>query len=239
MLEENGTVVRLKSGSIIETDMIILAIGVQPESSLAKDAGLALGVRGTIKVNEKFQTSDPHIYAIGDAIEVKDFVTETETMIPLAWPANRQGRMLADIIHGHTDSVYKGTLGTSVAKVFDLTVASTGVNEKILKRLNIPYEVVHVQAACGILPECYASANKINFNKDSGKIYGAQALGRDGVDKRMDVIATAIKANLTVLDLPDLELSYAPPYSSAKDPVNMVGYAASNSRWFCGHSTMA
>lgn len=132
-LEESGTVVRLKSGSIIETDMIILAIGVQPESSLAKDAGLALGVRGTIKVNEKFQTSDPHIYAIGDAIEVKDFVTETETMIPLAWPANRQGRMLADIIHGHTDSLYKGTMGTSVAKVFDLTVASTGVNEKILK----------------------------------------------------------------------------------------------------------
>lgn len=126
--------------------MIILAIGVQPESSLAKEAGLALGVRGTIKVNEKFQTSDPYVYAIGDAIEVKDFVTEIETMIPLAWPANRQGRMLADIIHGHTDSLYKGTMGTSVAKVFDLTVASTGVNEKILKRLNIPYEVVHVQA---------------------------------------------------------------------------------------------
>ncbi|MDA1524410.1 CoA-disulfide reductase [Bacillus cereus] len=229
-LEESGAVVRLKSGSVIQTDMLMLAIGVQPESSLAKDAGLALGVRGTIKVNEKFQTSDPHIYAIGDAIEVKDFVTETETMIPLAWPANRQGRMLADIIHGHTDSLYKGTLGTSVAKVFDLTVATTGVNEKILKRLNIPYEVVHVQANshAGYYPNATPVLIKLIFNKDSGKIYGAQALGRDGVDKRMDVIATAIKANLTVLDLPDLELSYAPPYSSAKDPVNMVGYAASN-----------
>ncbi|MFT0562419.1 CoA-disulfide reductase [Bacillus cereus] len=229
-LEENGTVVRLKSGSVIKTDMIILAIGVQPESSLAKDAGLALGVRGTIKVNEKFQTSDPYVYAIGDAIEVKDFVTETETMIPLAWPANRQGRMLADIIHGHTDSLYKGTMGTSVAKVFDLTVASTGVNEKILKRLNIPYEVVHVQANshAGYYPNATPVLIKLIFNKESGKIYGAQALGRDGVDKRIDVIATAMKANLTVIDLPDLELSYAPPYSSAKDPVNMVGYAASN-----------
>ena len=227
-LEGSGNGGRLKRWSIIETDMIILAIGVQPESSLAKDAGLALGVRGTIKVNEKFQTSDPHVYAIGDAIEVKDFVTETETMIPLAWPANRQGRMLADIIHGHTDSVYKGTLGTSVAKVFDLTVASTGVNEKILKRLNIPYEVVHVQANshAGYYPNATPVLIKLIFNKDSGKIYGAQALGRDGVDKRMDVIA--MKANLTVIYLPDLELSYAPPYSSAKDPVNMVGYAASN-----------
>ncbi|PHA69679.1 CoA-disulfide reductase [Bacillus toyonensis] len=225
-LEEGGIVVRLKSGSIIKTDMIILAIGVQPESSLAKDAELELGVRGTIKVNEKFQTSDRHIYAI----EVKDFVTETETMIPLAWPANRQGRMLADIIHGHTDSLYKGTMGTSVAKVFDLTVASTGVNEKILKRLNIPYEVVHVQANshAGYYPNATPVLIKLIFNEESGKIYGAQALGRDGVDKRIDVIATAMKANLTVIDLPDLELSYAPPYSSAKDPVNMVGYAASN-----------
>lgn len=170
-LEENGTVVRLKSGSVIKTDMIILAIGVQPESSLAKDAGLALGVRGTIKVNEKFQTSDPHIYAIGDAIEVKDFVTETETMIPLAWPANRQGRMLADIIHGHTDSVYKGTMGTSVAKVFDLTVASTGVNEKILKRLNIPYEVVHVQtnSHAGYYPNAAPVLIKLIFNKKAEK----------------------------------------------------------------------
>ncbi|PER11166.1 CoA-disulfide reductase [Bacillus cereus] len=225
-LEEDGAIVRLKSGSVIKTDMIILAIGVQPDSSLAKEAGLALGVRGMIKVNEKFQTSDPYVYAI----EVKDFVTEIETMIPLAWPANRQGRMLADIIHGHTDSLYKGTMGTSVAKVFDLTVASTGVNEKILKRLNIPYEVVHVQANshAGYYPNATPVLIKLIFNKESGKIYGAQALGRDGVDKRIDVIATAMKANLTVIDLPDLELSYAPPYSSAKDPVNMVGYAASN-----------
>ncbi|KAA6450295.1 CoA-disulfide reductase [Bacillus cereus] len=228
--EEEGTVIRLKSGAEIQTDMIILSIGVQPESSLAKDAGLELGVRGTIKVNEKLQTSDPFIYAIGDAIEVKDFVTETETMIPLAWPANRQGRMLADIINGSIESVYKGTLGTSIAKVFELTVASTGVNEKALKRLDIPCEVVHVQANshAGYYPNAYPIVLKLIFNKKTGEIYGAQAIGRDGVDKRIDVIATAIKAKLKVMDLPDLELAYAPPYSSAKDPVNMVGYAAMN-----------
>ncbi|EOP60706.1 MULTISPECIES: CoA-disulfide reductase [Bacillus] len=230
VFEEGGAVVRLKSGSKINTDMVILSIGVQPESSLAKEAGLELGVRGTIKVNEKLQTSDSSIYAIGDAIEVKDFVTETETMIPLAWPANRQGRLLADIIHGHTESVYKGTMGTSIAKVFELTVASTGVNEKVLQRLNIPYEVVHVQANshAGYYPNAYPILLKLLFNKESGEIYGAQAVGRDGVDKRIDVIATAMKAKLKVMDLPDLELAYAPPYSSAKDPVNMVGYAASN-----------
>ncbi|MGG0240746.1 CoA-disulfide reductase [Bacillus rhizoplanae] len=228
--EEDGTVIRLKSGTKIHTDMIILSIGVQPESSLAKEAGLELGVRGTIKVNETLQTSDPSIYAIGDAIEVKDFVTETETMIPLASPANRQGRLLADIVHGHAESIYKGTMGTSIAKVFELTVASTGVNEKVLQRLEIPYEVVHVQANshAGYYPNAYPILLKLIFNKETGEIYGAQAVGRDGVDKRIDVIATAIKAKLKVMDLPELELAYAPPYSSAKDPVNMVGYAASN-----------
>ncbi|MCP1122485.1 CoA-disulfide reductase [Bacillus sp. 3103sda1] len=228
--EEDGAVIRLKSGTKIHTDMIILSIGVQPESSLAKDAGLELGVRNTIKVNETLQTSDPSIYAIGDAIEVKDFVTETETMIPLAWPANRQGRLLADIVHGRAESIYKGTMGTSIAKVFEMTVASTGVNEKVLQRLEIPYEVVHVQAHshAGYYPNAYPILLKLIFNKETGEIYGAQAVGRDGVDKRIDVIATAMKAKLKVMDLPDLELAYAPPYSSAKDPVNMVGYAASN-----------
>ncbi|PGZ95274.1 CoA-disulfide reductase [Bacillus pseudomycoides] len=228
--EEDGKVIRLKSGTKIHTDMIILSIGVQPESSLAKDAGLELGVRGTIKVNETLQTSDPSIYAIGDAIEVKDFVTETETMIPLAWPANRQGRLLADIVHGRAESIYKGTMGTSIAKVFEMTVASTGVNEKVLQRLEIPYEVVHVQANshAGYYPNAYPILLKLIFNKETGEIHGAQAVGRDGVDKRIDVIATAMKAKLKVMDLPDLELAYAPPYSSAKDPVNMVGYAASN-----------
>ncbi|MDM5153549.1 CoA-disulfide reductase [Bacillus sp. DX1.1] len=228
--EEDGTIIRLKSGAKIHTDMIILSIGVQPESSLAKDAGLELGVRGTIKVNETLQTSDSSIYAIGDAIEVKDFVTESETMIPLAWPANRQGRMLADIIHGNTESVYKGTMGTSIVKVFELTVASTGVNEKVLKHLGIPYEVVHVQANshAGYYPNAYPVLLKLIFNKETGEMYGAQGIGRDGVDKRIDVIATAMKAKLKVMDLPDLELAYAPPYSSAKDPVNMVGYVATN-----------
>ncbi|MFD0772137.1 CoA-disulfide reductase [Bacillus sp. CGMCC 1.60114] len=228
--EEDGKIIRLKSGTKIHTDMIILSIGVQPESSLAKDAGLELGVRGTIKVNETLQTSDPSIYAIGDAIEVKDFVTETETMIPLASPANRQGRLLADIVHGHAESIYKGTMGTSIAKVFEMTVASTGVNEKVLQRLEIPYEVVHVQANshAGYYPNAYPILLKLIFNKETGEIYGAQAVGQGGVDKRIDVIATAMKAKLKVMDLPDLELAYAPPYSSAKDPVNMVGYAASN-----------
>lgn len=228
--EEDGTVIRLKSGTKIQTDMIILSIGVQPESSLAKEAGLELGVRNTIKVNETLQTSDPSIYAIGDAIEVKDFVTETETMIPLAAPANRQGRLLADIIHGHEGSIYKGTMGTSIAKVFELTVASTGVNEKVLQRLGLSYEVVHVQANshAGYYPNAYPVLLKLIFNKETGEIYGAQAVGRTGVDKRIDVIATAMKGKLKVMDLPDLELSYAPPFSSAKDPVNMVGYAATN-----------
>ena len=228
--EEDGTVIRLKSGTKIHTDMIILSIGVQPENSLAKEAGLELGVRGTIKVNETLQTSDSSIYAIGDAIEVKDFVTETETMIPLASPANRQGRLLADIVHGHAESIYKGTMGTSIAKVFEMTVASTGVNEKVLQCLEIPYEVVHVQANshAGYYPNAYPILLKLIFNKETGEIYGAQAVGQGGVDKRIDVIATAMKAKLKVMDLPDLELAYAPPYSSAKDPVNMVGYAASN-----------
>ncbi|MFX3623674.1 MAG: CoA-disulfide reductase [Ectobacillus sp.] len=224
-----GTVVRLNSGKEIQTDMIILAIGVQPESTLAKDAGLELGVRGTIRVNETMQTSDPSIYAIGDAIEVKDYVNGTETMIPLAWPANRQGRLVADHINGRNVK-YNGTMGTSIAKIFDLTVAATGNNEKTLKRLGIPYAVVHVHPAnhATYYPGASQIALKLLFNKETGEIYGAQAVGKDGADKRIDVIATAIKGKLTVMDLPDLELAYAPPFSSAKDPVNMAGYVATN-----------
>jgi CoA-disulfide reductase len=227
--EEQGRIVRLNSGKEIQTDMIILAIGVQPESTLAKEAGLELGVRGTIKVNERLQTSDPSIYAIGDAIEVKDYINGTETMIPLAWPANRQGRLVADHINGR-DIKYKGTLGTSIAKVFDLTVAATGNNEKTLKRLGIPYEVVHVHPAnhATYYPGAAQISLKLIFDKETGTIYGAQAVGKDGADKRIDVLATAIKGGLKVMDLPDLELAYAPPYSSAKDPVNMAGYVASN-----------
>lgn len=224
-----GTIVNLKSGKEIATEMIILAIGVQPESTIAKEAGLETGLRGAIKVNGHLQTTDPSIYAVGDVVEVKDYIHGTETYIPLAWPANRQGRLVADHIHGK-EAVYKGTLGTSIAKVFDLTVATTGSNEKTLKRLGVEYEVVHVSPAshAGYYPGASPMSLKLIFDKESGKIYGAQAIGKDGIDKRIDVIATAIKGGLSVLDLPDIEIAYAPPYSSAKDPVNMAGYAATN-----------
>ncbi|MBB4073349.1 CoA-disulfide reductase [Anoxybacillus voinovskiensis] len=227
--ENNGRRIVLTSGQVIDTDMIILAIGVQPESQLAKDAGLELGIRGTIKVNEHLQTSDPNIYAIGDAIEVKNYIHGFETFVPLAWPANRQGRLVADHIHG-IDVKYNGTLGTAIAKVFDLTVAVTGNNEKTLKQLDVPYEVVHIHpmSHASYYPNAQQMTLKLIFDKQTGKIYGAQAVGKDGVDKRIDVIATAIKGGLTVRELPDLELAYAPPFSSAKDPVNMAGYVASN-----------
>jgi CoA-disulfide reductase len=227
--ENNGKIVKLNSGKMIETDMIILAIGVKPENQLAIGAGLKVGERGGIQVNEKLQTDDPNIYAIGDAIEVKDYINGRPTQIPLAWPANRQGRIVADHING-IPARYKGTLGTSIAKVFDMTVAATGNNEKLLKRLGIPYEVIHVHPGshAGYYPGSFPISLKLIFDKESGKIFGAQAVSYDGADKRIDVIATAIKGGLTIFDLPDLELAYAPPYSSAKDPVNMAGYAASN-----------
>ncbi len=226
---ENGKIVRLKSGNQIETDMIILAIGVKPENQLAIGAGLEVGARGGIKVNEHLQTEDPDIYAIGDAIEVKDYINGQPTQIPLAWPANRQGRIVADHING-IQAKYNGTLGTSIAKVFDMTVAATGNNEKTLKRLGIPCEVIHVHPGshAGYYPGSFPISLKLIFDKETGKIYGAQAVSYDGADKRIDVIATAIKGGLTIFDLPDVELAYAPPYSSAKDPVNMAGYTASN-----------
>lgn len=236
LLEENvsaildeGKKVRLDSGKELDADMILLAIGVKPESMIAKEAGLEVGVNGAIKVNEHMQTSDPSIYAVGDVIEVKDYIHGTDTYIPLAWPANRQGRLVADHIHGK-EAVYHGTLGTSIAKVFDLSVASTGSNEKILKRQGVPYEVVHVtpNSHAGYYPGASQLNLKLIFDKETGRIYGAQAVGKEGVDKRIDVIATAIKGGMTVLDLPDIEIAYAPPYSSAKDPVNMAGYAATN-----------
>ncbi|WP_374717254.1 CoA-disulfide reductase [Geobacillus thermodenitrificans] len=228
-LEERGRRVVLASGRAIETDMIILAIGVQPESGLAKEAGLELGVRGTIKVNEHLQTSDLSIYAIGDAVEVRHYIHGFETFVPLAWPANRQGRLVADHIHGF-DAKYSGTLGTSIAKVFELAVAATGLNEKTLRSLGLPYEAIHLHplSHAGYYPHAAPMTFKLIFDRNSGRIYGAQAVGKEGVDKRIDVIATAIKGGLTVRDLPDLELAYAPPFSSAKDPVNMAGYVASN-----------
>ncbi|WNF22600.1 CoA-disulfide reductase [Mesobacillus jeotgali] len=227
--EKNGKTINLNSGKQIDTDLVILAIGVAPENKLAKEAGLELGLRGAIRVNERLQTADESIYAIGDAIEVKDYINGQATHIPLAWPANRQGRIVADHING-IDSKYQGTLGTSIAKVFDMTVAATGNNEKTLKRLGISYDVVHVHPSshAGYYPGAFPIALKLIFDRETGKIFGAQAVSYDGADKRIDVLATAIKGGMTIFDLPDLELAYAPPYSSAKDPVNMAGYAAKN-----------
>lgn len=227
--KNNGKIVALNSGREIETDLIILSIGVRPETSIAKDAGLKLNERDAIVVDEYMKTSDENIYALGDAVEILDFVNKKPTMIPLAWPANRQGRLVADNICGKNIK-YKGTLGSSVAKIFDYTVATTGNNEKILKKLGIDYEVVHIHpnSSAGYYPGAFPIAYKMIFDKKTGKIYGAQGVGIEGVEKRIDVLATAIKANLTVFDLQDVEPCYAPPYNSAKDPVNMIGYYASN-----------
>lgn len=226
---DEGKKVVLSDGTEIQTDMTILSIGVRPENELAKTAGLSLGERGGIIVNEFLQTSNEDIYAVGDAVEVVDYISGTKAMIPLAGPANRQGRIAANNMMGKREK-YQGTLGTSIAKVFDLTVAATGNNEKILKRLGKNYEVVHIHpnSHAGYYPGAAPISFKLIFDKETGKIFGAQAVGADGVDKRIDVIATAIKGGLTVEDLTNLELSYAPPYSSSKDPVNMAGYVATN-----------
>ncbi|WP_106449749.1 CoA-disulfide reductase [Trichococcus alkaliphilus] len=226
--EENGMKVRLNSGKILDTDMTILSIGVTPENDLAIESNLETGFRGAIVVNDQLQTSDPDIFAVGDVIEVTDFVNGSPTVVPLAWPANRQGRLVADHLNG-MDVRYKGTMGTSVAKVFELTVAAAGNNEKTLERLSTDYKVVHIHpnSHAGYYPGASPLDIKLLFGLD-GKILGVQAVGMEGVEKRVDVIATAMKLGATVYDLPDLELAYAPPYSSAKDPANIAGYVASN-----------
>lgn len=227
--KNEGKKIVLTSGREISTDMIILSIGVRPETTIAKDANLKLNERGAIIVDKYMKTSDPNIYALGDAVEVTDFVNKKPTMIPLAWPANRQGRIVADNICGRNVE-YKGTLGSSVAKVFDYTVATTGNNEKTLKRLGIDYKAIHIHPSsnAGYYPGAFPIAFKLLFNPKNGQIFGAQGVGLDGVEKRIDIIGTAIKGNLTVFDLQDVEACYAPPYNSAKDPVNMLGYYASN-----------
>lgn len=227
-IEQSGKKLILSSGKELTTDMIILSIGVLPENTLAKQAGLELGFKGGIKVSSKLETSIPNIYAIGDVIEVNDCVTGNATNIPLAWPANRQGRLVADVING-IDAKYLGTQGTAVAKVFALTVASTGNNERQLKQAQIDYDVIHIHpnSHAGYYPEAAPLALKLIFAKD-GKILGAQAVGTKGVEKRIDVIATAMKFSAKADQLASIELAYAPPYSSAKDPVNMLGYTADN-----------
>ncbi|QDY85324.1 CoA-disulfide reductase [Paenibacillus polymyxa] len=227
--EEQGAQLRLNSGEMLQTDIVILAIGVVPENELAKQCGLELGYRGAIQVNAQLQTSDSAIYAVGDAIQVKDRNHGFATMVSLAWGANRQGRLAADHINGQVIS-YDGALGTSVIKTFALTAASTGNNEKTLQRLAVPYQAIHIHPGshAGYYPGASPISMKLLFHPKTGMIYGAQAVGADGADKRIDVIATAIRGQLNVRELADIELAYAPPYSSAKDPVNMAGYVASN-----------
>ena len=227
--------VKLKSGTEVTADMVILSIGVRANNALAKEAGLKLNERGGIIVDEHMRTEDPSIYAVGDVIEVEDFVFKGRTMVPLAGPANKQGRIVADVLAGR-DSAYKGTQGSSVAKVFDLTVASTGANEKTLKKRGMEkgkdYEslIITQNSHAGYYPGATPMTLKILFAPDTGRIFGAQIVGREGVDKRIDTIGVAMRLNGTVSDLKDLELAYAPPYSSAKDPVNMAGYVAENIR---------
>ena len=227
--KEDKIELKLNNGQTMLADAVIFAIGVKPENALAKAAGLELGVTGGIAVNEFMQTSDAAIYAVGDAIEVAHYINQAKVLIPLAWPANRQGRLVADTITRGNKTAYKGTLGTSILKFFDLTVATTGLNEKLLKRYNIPYRTVTVTRVnhASYYPGATNIVLKMNFGED-GTIYGAQALGQEGVDKRIDVIATAIKGNLTIYDLQEIEVAYAPPYNAAKDPVNILGYVAEN-----------
>lgn len=229
----NGvTTIELNDGSKIEADLVIFSIGIRPQSQLAKEAGLEINARGGIVVSDQMVTSDPHIYALGDAVEVTEYMTKEKTMIPLAGPANRQGRIVADNLCGKNEG-YRGTQGTSIAKVFDLTVANTGLNEKSLNRSgkvrHTDYEVAMIQSKshAGYYPGAMVMTIKLIFDK-SGKVLGSQIVGYDGVDKRIDVIATAIRFGGTVDHLKDLELAYAPPFSSAKDPVNMVAMTAEN-----------
>lgn len=227
--KENGQKIVLESGEVISSDLTILSVGVQPETTLAKAAGLTLGLRGGIVVNEQYQTSDPDIYAVGDAIVVKQQITDTDALIALASPANRQGRQVADVIAGLNRS-NRGSIGTAIVRVFEQTAASTGLSERVAKQADLPVAVVHVSGKdhAGYYPGATDILLKLIFNPETGEINGAQGIGQKGVDKRIDILATAIKGGLTIFDLPELELTYAPPFGSAKDPVNMLGYAAMN-----------
>lgn len=225
----DGIKVTTGKGTEVLCDMVILSIGVRAESVLAKEAGLEIGKRGGIIVDSGMRTSDPDIYAAGDAVELRDFVSGFPAMTALAGPANKQARIAADNAMGRS-AVFRGTMGTAVAKIFDLTVASAGNNEKTLKQNNMPYmaSYTHSGSHAGYYPDAEMMAVKLIFSPGSGRILGAQIVGGRGVDKRIDVIATAIHGSMTVYDLEELELAYAPPFSSAKDPVNVAGFVAAN-----------
>lgn len=224
-----GVDVLLKDAPSLHADMVVLAIGVTPENELAKNAGLALGVKGSILVNDRMETSAPDIYAVGDAVQVKHFVTGEPSLISLAGPANKQGRIAADNICGG-DSRYMGSQGSSVIKVFDITAAATGINEGTARRLGMDYEkvILSPMSHASYYPGGRVMTMKVLFERESQRILGAQIIGYDGVDKRIDVLATAIRAGMRAGELKDVDLAYAPPYSSAKDPVNMAGYIIDN-----------
>ncbi len=227
--EDEKPYVKTKSGQLIETDLIVLSIGIRPENKLAKNAGLELGPRGHIVVNSHMQTSDPNMYAVGDVVQVSHFQTKKPIAIALAGPANKQGRIAADNIAGR-DSEYNGILGASVVKIFDITVAVVGLTEKQLKETDIKYEKVylHPNNHAGYYPGATPMSIKLLFENLSGKVLGAQIVGGEGSEKRVDVLSTIIKMGGTVFDLEELELTYAPPYSSAKDPINLAGFVAAN-----------
>lgn len=223
----NDTIL-LETDETLQSDLTILSVGVQPETTLAKNTGISLGLRDAILVDENYETSIKDIYAVGDAIVVKNQLGK-DALISLASPANRQGRQVADVING-LPVKNKGAIGTAIVRVFELQIASTGLSEHQLNLLGVKHEIVHITSNnhAGYYPGATSITLKLIFNPETGEILGAQAVGKEGVDKRIDVLSTAIKANFTVFDLPELEFTYAPPFGSAKDPVNMAGYAATN-----------
>ena len=227
--EEKGKIVVLENGERLESDITLMSVGVKPETTVALTAGIETGLRGGIVVDDQYETSQKDIYAVGDAIVVKQQINGEDTMIALASPANRQGRQVADVISG-LKRKNKGSIGTAIVRVFKMAAASTGLNERQLQQADEAYEVIHIQGKshAGYYPNAKTIVLKLLFHPTTGKIYGAQAIGEDGVDKRIDIIATAIKAGMTVQELPELEFTYAPPFGSAKDPVNMAGYVALN-----------
>ncbi|OUO27315.1 CoA-disulfide reductase [Eubacterium sp. An3] len=227
--KDGKTMVILKDGEPLKTDMVVLAIGVAPDTRLAKDAGISLGIKNSIVVNERMETSVPDIYAVGDAVEVHHRITGQKALISLAGPANKQGRIAADNICGGNSS-YKGSQGSSVIKIFDMTVATTGLNEQAAKQAGIDCDKVYLSPSshASYYPGGTMMTMKVLFEKETYRLLGAQIIGYDGVDKRIDVLATAMAAGMSALELQDLDLAYAPPYSSAKDPVNMAGFMIDN-----------
>lgn len=223
----DGLLVRLKSGRSLPAQLVVLGVGVRPENALAVEAGLEVGPRGGVRVNDRLQTSDPDVYAVGDAVEIADFVTGEPAQVPLAGPANRQGRIAADNVFGRSTR-FRGAQGTAIVRVFDMTAATTGASEKVLKRSNRAYRKIYIHPThhADYYPGAQPMTLKLLFEPETGKILGAQAVGGAGVDKRIDVLAAAIQAGMTVFDLEEADLAYSPQYGSAKDPINMAGFVA-------------